>query len=229
MRLIDLTGMAIGRLTVIGQAEDRDRHGQIKWLCQCECGNRKSIRGSELRAKKTNSCGCLISEGVAARNKKHGLCYTGEYRTWATMQTRCGNRNDPSYVRYGARGISICARWLDGDGGKDGFECFFEDMGKRPSPDHTLDRIDNNGNYEPGNCRWATRTEQANNKRNTIFLEYNGERKSLSEWCAILGLKPATVISRIRKGGYSVKEALTMPLCLDMSERFHMRKRRCGG
>lgn len=152
----NLTGRRFSRLLVISK-------GALPgtWICLCDCGVRKQIKGSDLQSG-TKSCGCMYWEGIRkSKNKKHGLNGTPEYVAYYSMLTRCYNINDPSYSYYGARGIKVCDRWL----GKSGFINFFSDMGKKPAPELSLDREENNGNYEPRNCRWATKREQVQNRR----------------------------------------------------------------
>ncbi|TQI66244.1 hypothetical protein LY85_0905 [Clostridium sp. KNHs216] len=150
----DLSGQRFGRLLVLNRAENTES-GQARWVCQCDCGNVKTIRGTHLTTGKIISCGCY-NKAVCT---KHGMSGTPEYRTYYNMIKRCEYKNDVSYAEYGGRGIRVCPRW------RSSFLNFLADMGKRPTDRHSIDRIDVNGNYEPSNCRWAVVETQEHNKR----------------------------------------------------------------
>lgn len=156
-KLVNLSGKVFGRLTVIGR-NGSDKHCNALWLVDCECGKRKTVGGDGLRKGVIVSCGCYGAEQRLKANTSHGMWRRTEYRIWADMLQRCNNDKQPVYQNYGARGISVCDRW-------DTFENFYEDMGDRPSLKYSLDRIDNDGDYTPDNCRWATNLQQSFNKR----------------------------------------------------------------
>lgn len=203
----DISGMKFGKLTAVSPVAS-NRHGKVRWLCRCECGGTREVLGNHLRNGSTKSCGCLIvatnkATGIAKR--VHGASKTDEHRIWSGMINRCTNRRDPIYERYGARGITVCKRWLKS------FVAFLQDMGPRPSPLHTIERVNNDRGYCPSNCRWATRLEQARNRRSTRRLTYNGTTLTMTEWAVKIGMDRGTLWRRLKRG-WPIAKALTEPL-----------------
>lgn len=194
----DLTGKTFGRLSVVRRAAPQQGKKQQKtrYVCACSCGAEKVIRGDALTSGATTSCGCLSRE----RSTTHGMRHTVVYRKWIGMRQRCNDPNCPQYPRYGGRGIKVSERW-------NSFESFLEDMGLPPTGKHQPDRIDNDGDYELGNVRWATPQQNANNRSNNRFYEYCGERKTLREWANRTGIKYSTLQYRIDHG-WTMERAL---------------------
>lgn len=193
--LIDRAGQRYGKLVIVSLAKrDSGKWANHYWNCRCDCGSEKVIGFHSLKSGSTSSCGCVLHDWLVQKNTTHGLSrsYPREYRIWKNMRARCFREANKSYPDYGGRGISVCAEWSD-------FAAFMRDMG--PAPDRSsLDRIDVNGDYTAGNCRWATSQEQARNKRTNHVIEYGGERKTLQEWCNQFGLEPSKVRYRIKVG-----------------------------
>lgn len=173
-------------------------------MCICDCGASKVISATNLVHQITVSCGCRGAE-VGAENKKHGMRHSKEYEAWKKMRARCQKPYSNGYKHYGARGIIVCQEW-DQD-----FSAFFADVGPAPSATHSIERKDVNGNYEPGNVVWATAKEQQRNKRNTRWIELNGERKSLAEWCELHGANYDVVQTRLDRWSWPIERALTEP------------------
>lgn len=202
-------GQEFGRLTVVKLAYvKRNKYNQNieYYLVKCVCGNEKIIVKTSLTANLTRSCGCLKQEILHERNIKHSLKGTRLYSIWKGIKARCYNKNNPSYDYYGGRGVRVCKEWLSNP------KAFCDwAMEKNYKDNLTIDRIDNNGNYEPSNCRWATMKEQSRNKRNNRIITHKGEARCLNEWSEITGLKRETIKDRIKRG-WSVEYALTKPI-----------------
>lgn len=195
----DRTGERYHHLTCLKWEKRGD---YIYWLCKCDCGNETWVRGINLSSGAVKSCGCLNEH----HNRIHGMSHTRLHGIWSKMNERCFNKNHKYYRNYGGRGISICDEWL----GTDGFIRFMKWANDSGYTDKlTLDRIDVNGNYEPGNCRWVTMQVQSNNKRDTRFLEYDGQKMSIADWARLKEMKYATLIQRIDVLGWPVEKALT--------------------
>lgn len=200
-RAIELTGRKFGRWTVIKRAPSRTR--SARWSCACECGTVRAVLGCELTRGKSSSCGCFNRELTSKRSSNHHMCKTATWRSWNAMFDRCYNSNNKSFASYGGRGISICVRWHT-------FDNFLEDMGICPNG-LSLDRYPNfNGNYEPGNCRWATKQEQSNNRRDNRRVVLNGELLAIGVLAERHGMSRELISSRHRRG-WKVEELL-LPL-----------------
>lgn len=191
---IDLVGRAFGRLKVI-EGAGRNKHQQTLWKCICECGNERVLTYGKLAYGHTSSCGCLLRDKGRVQFTTHGLSKTDEFKIWCGIKSRVYNPNVDSYSRYGGRGIAMCQRWLDS------FENFLEDMGKRPSKRHSIDRFpDEDGDYGPENCRWALPKPQAERRSTSRWFEYKGERKVLSDWLKQFGVTYVGVSANLAKG-----------------------------
>lgn len=198
----DLTGQRYGKLLVVAYGGVRGKLAQ--WICRCDCGTWRAAYRGHLKDGHTVSCGCRRAEKNIELRQTHGMEGTPIYQCWQGMLNRCRNNNDIGYERYGGRGITVCDRWMR-------FANFYEDMGDRPSPQHTLDRCDNNKGYGPDNCRWSTKREQAQNTRRNLIITFRGESKCLAQWAREFGMHPSVVNGRI-KIGWTVEHALTTPL-----------------
>jgi hypothetical protein len=187
----DITGQKFHGLVALRHVFGAKR---TRWVFLCHCGNEFEARPSHVKNGGYQSCGCLKVSLCAQKAKTHGRAGTTEWTIWVDMIRRCYEKNRPAYKNYGGRGIAVCDRW------RQSVENFVADMGARPSSDHSLDRIDNDGDYEPSNCRWATREEQARNKRNSRRVYFDGEPLTAREIADRHGLKAATVLYRMNKG-----------------------------
>lgn len=202
---IPLMGKTFGYLTVVSREENGPRN-RARWNCICSCGNATTVESCRLVGGYTKSCGCYARELARKGDSRrtHGLSQTNEYNAWTQIKRRCLNSRSKDYAKYGGRGISICEKWLS-------YEGFLADMGKRPTAKHSIDRIDNDGNYEPGNCRWATYTEQNRNRRNTLFVTIDEVTRPLREWSEISGINHVCIYERLRQG-VDAKRAVFSPL-----------------
>ena len=206
-------GDKFGRWTVVSSELERGSKNRLYAKCICACGVEKSVRADRLVGGDSGSCGCLRVEVATALfkgntySRTHGCSRSGlgtlEYSSWSSMRSRCCNPNAPDFHRYGGRGIKIDDRWAE-------FTNFLSDMGLRPTKSHTIERLDNNGDYTPRNCAWATPKEQSANQKRTCFVEYDGKRVTLSSLTDTCGLAHTTVAQRVRRG-WEIKRALSTP------------------
>ena len=198
-RGLDRRGCRFGLLVAVSPSHTE--HSQWKWKFKCDCGN--TTVSFVHSAKVTGHCGCKTQQRLHQRHLKHGQSGTALYKRWAAMKDRCGNPNNLHYDRYGGRGVRVCERW------EDSFEAFCEDMGEPPSGAHTIERVDNDGDYAPGNCCWATRKVQQNNRHGNIIVTINGQTKTLMQWCNAVGKNYGTVQGRMKRG-WDVEKALSV-------------------
>jgi len=218
--LIDITGQRFGMLTVLSRAENGPQ-GKAMWLCSCDCGDGCIVAGTALRAGARTSCS---KHRTAAQAKAshghptHGLSGTPEHRAWASMRNRCNSPAAAAYHDYGGRGIRVCDRW-------NSFEAFYADMGPRPSPAHSIDRIDNDGNYEPANCRWTTNVEQMRNRRRTRYVRHNGMVATIPAMAGALGITRSSLYNmaaRRQKGFEFVPRQSPTPIHLASPYHTHL-------
>lgn len=206
-KVIDLTGKRFNRLVVIEPT--RNKSGKYAWKCKCDCGNIVVTQGAQLKNGHIKSCGCYKNDVFKERLTKHGLSRTKLFHVYTGMHTRCEKQNHIAYKHYGGRGIEVCEEWS----GENGFVNFYSwSMKNGYMEGLQIDRINNNGNYSPGNCRWITCKENLMNKRNTLIYEYNGQTKTLKEWAIESGIPYKRLQCRIREFGWSIEKALTTPV-----------------
>lgn len=190
--------MKFGNLVVCcradGVVQDNGRC-RVAWKCRCDCGNTVVVLGDNLRRKRTTSCGCQRRKIVSEKHTTHGSSSDALYGVWCAMKSRCINVNDAHYEDYGGRGIYVCDEWIDN---YDSFRewSVYNGYGKNL----TIDRIDNNAEYSPSNCRWVNRKQQANNRRNNHKITFNGETHNITEWASVIGINPKTLFNRIYSG-----------------------------
>lgn len=190
MRKINLSGKRFGKLLVSNYSFSYK--GAVYWQCKCDCGNDFDAKSKYLLNGDTKSCGCLISEILNKRNTKHSLSSTPEYKIWKLIKARCYNPNSTFYEHYGGRGIKMFEAWINN------FESFIQHIGYRPTPFHSVERIKNDIGYFPGNLKWATKKEQASNKRTNRIIEYNGEKLILQQWADKFNTPVSTLHSRLK-------------------------------
>lgn len=207
MERIDISGNKYGRWTVLDKWQVKNSHTKV--LCRCECGTKKYIDDQSLKTGRSTSCGCYLKSMVNpmfihGEHPKNGK-QTPEYTAWCSMKSRCYQKTNKRYNEWGGKGVKVCERWLNS------YIDFLSDMGRKPSPIHSLDRYPNKyGNYEPSNCRWATPKEQSNNTSRNVFISLYGINRTAPEWSVVTGIKRGTICHRVNKG-WKVLDALNTP------------------
>lgn len=206
IKFVDRTGKRYGKLVAVERvlACRFNREVEVLWLCKCDCGRTKIVPSSSL-ASGAKSCGCR-KKGRLRGLTSHGLSNSPEYRSWLLARKRCNDPATRGYKRYGGRGIIVCDKWAND------FLAFLQDVGFKPTPKHTLDRIDVDGNYEPGNCRWATSKEQARNQSNNVLVNYAGRTQCISAWAEEYGIRVSTLYGRLTTQRWNIGRALTEPI-----------------
>lgn len=224
MQVQNITGQRFGRWTVL-QFHDSIKYNYLtssstvtRWLCRCDCGNEKVVRGQSLKNGRSVSCRCYQREFQRARQTKHGQVNSPEYTAWAHMVDRCDNPKNPAYKNYGGRGITVCERWRTAAN-------FLADIGPRPTERHSLERINNDFGYSPSNCRWATPKEQCNNKRTNRRLRFDGRVQTVAQWSRELGIGTSNIWNRLIDG-WSTQETLSTPVSEDKRGWETRRKRK---
>ena len=203
--ILDLVGKKYGRLVVIEYAY-RNPRGKSMWKCKCDCGNTKVVLGTHLTSGHTTSCGCYNEEVIKGRNTTHGMSNTRLYNIWRVMLKRCNYENATNYEHYGAKGIRVCKEWYD-------FETFRKwAMSHNYSDKLTIDRVDNNGDYSPENCRWVDMKTQLRNTTRNKLITFRGETHCMKDWSDILGINYRTLQQRINTYGWSIEKAITTPI-----------------
>ena len=200
--MLNITGKQFGRWTVLHRVGN-DARGGATWRCRCQCGNERIIITAQLNSGKSKSCGCLKVEVAKQFWTTHGRSRTRIYSVWRGMLRRCHNVQCKTYPRYGGRGIQVCERWHT-------LDHFVADMGQPPFKGAEIDRVNNDGNYEPENCRWVTRRANVMNSTGPRFVTINGSTKCVKEWCAHFGISPGSVYKRLGRG-WNVTDALSIP------------------
>lgn len=199
----DLTGLRFGRLIVVEFAGRHPKSCKALWQCLCDCGTRCIIRNDHLTGGRIASCGCWRREFSSQLNRTHGMTGIPEHRVWRAMIQRCCNPNSAFYKNYGGRGINVCKQW------KESFAAFYQDLGPKPFPSHTLERVDNSQGYEPGNTIWATKIQNARNTRKNVYLVYKGQRDCIAAWSERTGISSTAIRHRLERG-WSVEKTLSV-------------------
>lgn len=211
MQFIDETGKRYGRLTILSFShfEQEGKGRRPFWNCQCDCGKIVKKRSKTMKNGDSLSCGCIRRETTTAKNYVHGSAprkaCSPEYKTWCDIIKRTENQKYIHFKNYGGRGITVCERW------RNSYSNFLGDMGQKPSPKHSIERINNEGDYEPSNCCWATQKAQCRNKRNNHKITHEGTTLCLGAWAEKLGMNYMTLYSRIRKG-WTISESINTPV-----------------
>lgn len=203
MRKTEMIGKKFGQFLVLKEVEKKNN--KRAFLCRCSCKKEYIVMGDNLRSGNSTQCMSCSSKIKGGKYRTHGMTNTRVFKVWAGIKDRCRNTNCPLYKNYGGRGISVCDRWFNS------FEAFLKDMGEPPSLKHQIDREDNDGNYEPGNCRWVTSEVQQNNRRNNVLIEHNGRKKTLSQWATCLGVGVTTLRWRLL-AGWPPEKILSVPV-----------------
>lgn len=209
--IIHEPGERFGAWTLIEMTPRIKGSHHVWWTCRCDCGTQRSVHGNTLRSGASKSCGCVSGEKCRIRRTTHGATSGGrrtpEFKIWIGVVERCRTPSHTSYKNYGGRGIRVSQEWSAS------FQTFLDDMGPKPSPKHSIERINNNGNYEKGNCCWILRSNQNANKRTTVFLTFNGETMPAGLWAKRLGMHKTTFFGRLYNG-WSTERAITTPVGL---------------
>lgn len=217
MKVKNLVGQKFERLTVI-ELDKSNKHNGVYWICKCDCGNTSIVRSDSLTSGNTKSCGCLASEQRVLNGKsntKHGMKGTKIYNSWQSMKNRCYNKKYENYNRYGGRSIKVCDEW------KNNFQAFYDwAINNGYKEGLTIDRIDNNGNYEPSNCRWVTAKIQNRNTSQNIIITFNNKTQCLTDWANELNISREVLYYRIKKG-WGTERALTEPIHKEKSRYKH--------
>jgi hypothetical protein len=208
-KYVDIMSLRFGMLLVLSRVENVHGGKRAAWLCRCDCGRECVVSGSSLRMALKSDCGCLTHGKMSAVHLKHGMSTHGrrppEYMIWVNMNRRCGDPTNDHYAGYGGRGITVCDQW------RTDFAVFYADMGPRPSPKYSIDRIDNGAGYSAANCRWATQREQQRNRRSNRPIEHEGRTQLISDWASEAGMGTGTLSARLRSG-WPMARALATPV-----------------